>query len=229
MIISHKYKFIFIKTLKTAGTSIETYLSQYCGEDDILTPFGRPEAGHEPRNYRGEFDPSVEIALTRGEGETLAREQLQQGIKFYNHIPAYLVRCRVPAGIWKEYFKFCVERNPWDKVISHYHFVKRRWNLEISLEDFIPSYPCLNYPSYTDYYDHNLVIVDRVLRYEKLNEELAHVFGLLRIPFAGALAIRAKGNYRSDRRPYQVVLTEQQRRLIEEIHNREIQLHDYRY
>ena len=38
MILSHKHQFIFIKTNKTAGTSIEIALSSICGEDDIITP-----------------------------------------------------------------------------------------------------------------------------------------------------------------------------------------------
>ena len=38
MIVSHKYKFIFIKTRKTAGTSIEYNLSKYLGKEDIITP-----------------------------------------------------------------------------------------------------------------------------------------------------------------------------------------------
>lgn len=38
MIISHAHRFIFIKTEKTAGTSLEIALSRYCGSDDI-TPF----------------------------------------------------------------------------------------------------------------------------------------------------------------------------------------------
>ena len=38
MIISHEHKFIFLKTRKTAGTSIELALSQLCGPNDIITP-----------------------------------------------------------------------------------------------------------------------------------------------------------------------------------------------
>jgi len=44
MIISHKHKFIFIKTRKTAGTSIEIFLSQFCGKNDTLTPIGEGES-----------------------------------------------------------------------------------------------------------------------------------------------------------------------------------------
>ena len=36
MIISHKHKFIFVKTFKTAGSSVEKYLYDYLGPSDIL-------------------------------------------------------------------------------------------------------------------------------------------------------------------------------------------------
>ena len=37
MIISQKKNFIFLKTAKTAGSSIEFYLSQFCGKKDTIT------------------------------------------------------------------------------------------------------------------------------------------------------------------------------------------------
>ena len=37
MIISHSKKFIFLRTIKTASSSLEIFLSQFCDKDDILT------------------------------------------------------------------------------------------------------------------------------------------------------------------------------------------------
>ena len=37
MIASHAHRFIFLKTRKTAGTSVEIALSKACGPDDVIT------------------------------------------------------------------------------------------------------------------------------------------------------------------------------------------------
>ncbi len=34
MLVSHSKKFIFLKTMKTAGTSVEIYLERYCVPSD---------------------------------------------------------------------------------------------------------------------------------------------------------------------------------------------------
>ncbi|WP_293150922.1 hypothetical protein [Okeania sp. SIO2C9] len=57
MIISYRYKFIFLKTKKTAGTSVEISLSRFCGDDDVITPISledeaiRKLLGKRQQNY----------------------------------------------------------------------------------------------------------------------------------------------------------------------------------
>ena len=228
MIISHRHRFIFVKTVKTAGTSIEIFLSQHCGPKDVVTPIDPPVAGHEPRNYTGFVNPLPGI-IERPTRFFPAVAHMFSQRKFYNHMPAMLVQKRVASRIWKNYFKFCVERNPWDKTLSHYHMQKARQGKPLSLDEYLErgNLP-INYPRYTDAAGQR-IIVDRVLRYENLNAELAQVFAELGIPFSDGLGIHAKADYRKDRTPYQAVFSEQQRLIIEKAFAREIELHGYHF
>src|SRR5438876_5323295 len=229
MILSHKHKFIFVKTAKTAGTSIEVFLSKHCGTTDIVAPIRPPVEGHEPRNCRGFINPLPEILERPGKLFSALQHSITSREKFYNHMPAALVQKRVPAFIWKTYFKFCVERNPWDKVLSHYHMHNARAGGSLSLDEYLvrSRFP-INYFRYTDRSGKKL-IVDRVVRYENLLAELSEVFAHLEIPFEGTLGIAAKFDYRTDRRPYREVFSDEQGLLIGKAFVNEIKLHGYRF
>lgn len=199
MIISHKHKFIFIKTQKTASTSIEVYLSQHCYERDIITPINPYVSPHVARNHEG----------------------------FYNHISACEIRSRIPEAVWKSYFKFCVERNPWDKTLSHYHMLRSRKGGDLSLERYLSEATlCVDHPLYTDEKNAG-IIVDKIIRYEKLVTGLSEIFACLGIPFEGSLNVYAKSEYRKDRRHYNEVYTEHQRRVVEKAFDWEIQTFAY--
>ena len=86
MIISHTHKFIFIKTVKTAGTSIEGFLSQHCGPEDVLTPIFPPIEGHEPRNYEGSVHPLSEILRLPFGPVSAWRHISSQRQRFYRHM-----------------------------------------------------------------------------------------------------------------------------------------------
>jgi hypothetical protein len=229
MILSHKYKFIFIKTAKTAGTSIEVLLSKHCGPEDIVTPIAPTVEGHQPRNYEGFISPVPEILQRPGKLFSVLRHAITSRDKFYNHMPAREVRNRVGSDVWNRYFKFCVERNPWDKVLSHYYMHAAREGGSLSLDEYLARgrFP-INYFRYTDR-SGTKIIVDRILRYENLVAELSEVFSQLQIPFDGTLGATAKSGYRSDRRQYQEVFNDEQRKIVERAFAKEIELHGYRF
>lgn len=214
--------------MKTAGTSIEVYLSQYCGENDVVTPIMPHVKPHIARNYRGLWNPVPEMLDKKGKG---IRRDLRDFLKlrrFYNHIPAFSIQKRVSTEIWDNYFKFCIERNPWDKTLSDYHMFNARSLEKMSLDEYLDNGRfCLNYPKYTDL-SGNLMI-DKVLKYENLLDELGKVFDLIKVPFSGTLGVKAKSEHRLDRAPYQDVLNDKQRQLIAGAFSKEIEMHGYLY
>jgi hypothetical protein len=148
MIISHKHKFIFIKTRKTAGTSIEMALEEICGSEDVITPDIAKSRRSAPgasdvlisraRNYNGVFNPFVELPMASSALDVarISRDFLRWP-KYYNHMRGYSVKSRVDSKVWNNYYKFCFERNPWDKVISFYYWFNRGNNNALSIGDFI--------------------------------------------------------------------------------------------
>ena len=228
MIISHKYRFIFIKTVKTAGTSIEAYLSQFCDAKDVITPIYPRLDIHKARNYKGLWNPVPELNTNPKINYLRYTKNLVLLNKYYNHIPARFVRNRVSSDVWNKYYKFCVERNPWDKSISHYSMLKQRSGNSITFDDYLRNRNfCVNFPKYLD--ENNNIIVDKIIRYESLDDELNTVFSNLDIPFSGTLEIKAKSEYRKDKRHYHDIYTDKQAEVIARAFEREIKLHGYQY
>jgi len=129
MIVSHRHRFVFLKTAKTAGTSVEVFLRRFCGPDDIITPITPIDeqvplaAGHPPRNY----DEDRALEQTYCEHVTAGRleEALamhERGLNFYNHMSAAELSQCLGAALLEDYFVFTMERHPYDKAISRAAF-----------------------------------------------------------------------------------------------------------
>lgn len=121
MILSHKHRFIYIKTNKTASSSVEIALSQLCGPDDIITPtadeFMQMRGEHKARNWRFDHPLVPKRSLIR---RLLGRPEryYHPSVGFYEHMPAWRVKAYAGDEVWNSYFKFTFERNPWDRQVS---------------------------------------------------------------------------------------------------------------
>jgi hypothetical protein len=132
------------------------------------------------------------------------------------------IRARIPEVVWNSYYKFCFERNPWDRVISYYYW-KHRKGPRPALSDFVHSERLgkLRKQGRDLYTIGGEVVVDRVCRFEALDGELAAVCRKLGMPWPLELP-RAKGGFRRDRRNYRDLLGERERQRIAEFFHDEI-------
>ncbi len=190
MLISHSKKFIFTKTVKTAGTSVEVYFEPYCIAPGQWQASNRREEHHDQHGIVG--------ART---GSPLGI----QGSIFWNHMPAKTIRALVGAEVWDTYCKFCTVRNPFDQLVSMYLWFgglhgrpsrkrtllsrirlpwvsARQWNrIRQKFQAWLEKMPLP--------IDRNKYIIDgefcmdHVLRFESLLEDVEGLCGRLGIPF----------------------------------------------
>ena len=153
MIVSHKNNFIFFKTLKTAGSSIQAALSSICGPDDILIGIMMIDGVLPDRPSRGQL---------RQFRNSLVPKTYTEVSQYYN----------VP-----DFFSFGFVRNPYDLVVSRYHWDAAKFGRESPIEGFKAwtkhyiqerAYKDLQHP-YLGTEDS--ILVDFVGRYENISED----------------------------------------------------------
>jgi len=179
MIISHEHRFIFLKTKKTAGTAIEAALSELCGPRDVITPY-REESeaerkGLAPQNYRIDHPlkpkrPLLKRLLMRPE------RYYHPSVGYYEHMPAATVRAYVGEEVWRSYFKFAFDRNPWDRQVSWYLYKTKSKRTRPSFERFMASRKRAYVNNHEIYLEDGTLsgglAVDFLGRYESLEEDL---------------------------------------------------------
>ena len=230
MIISHKYKFIFLKTNKTAGTSVEIALSRFCGPDDVITPISRKdEKIRKKLGYRGPQNYLAPLREYSFKDLALSLLKGKRKPKFYNHVSASEVRAIVGQQIWDSYFKFCIERNPWDRVVSLYYW-RNPSDPRPTFSEFIESkIPLiLKRWGFELYTIDGHIAVDKICRFENLAEELEKVRVQLGIPEKLYLT-QAKSRLRKEKRKYHEIFGEAEKEKIAELFADEIQLFRYEF
>lgn len=186
-LILHSRKLIFLRTRKTASTSLEYALLPFLDRKDFVStssgwnPDGHPwwrtthQATDNPREQEWK-----EFLLGVG------------ALRFsiYKHEPAAGVRTAVGNRVWRSYFKLSVERHPYDRLISMWQWRYRDRPEKPSLPHFVRFLEKVkasddqwrgrgtkwqlysNWPIYTI---DDRVVADHVIRWENLEDELAAI------------------------------------------------------
>lgn len=207
MIVSHERKFIFLKTRKTAGTSVECALSALCGPDDIITPVSeRDEAmrqGRGPQNWDVNFNPWWKTQARR---VGLFQKGRKHRGHYYNHMTAAEARRHLGEAVWRSYFKFAIGRNPWDRQVSFYRWRTKNAEQPMPFPEFMSSERRARRDNHEIFMIGDAVAVDFLLRYEALEEDLAQALSRIgaaqRLDLPRAKAVAARGSGRSYRDYY---------------------------
>lgn len=111
MIVSHKHKFIFVKTHKTSTQTFLKFIKPHLGPDDVMAGDGGSDVNEDTKiNVDKKFEATGKSAL-----------DLQE--IYGNHLPWFMIRDTVGQEIWDNYTKFTIERDPYDRLLSLFYFV----------------------------------------------------------------------------------------------------------
>lgn len=186
MIVSHRYRFIFIKTHKTAGSSMEMALGPLCGPDDIVTPMESNRGTDIPRNFHADTPLGRAYAKSKWVRKCIDRHSPLLGAWYYEHMPATRVRELVGRDVWNRYHKFCFERNPWAKVVSYFNWKRHGQGRSVpEFRDYVLRKTHRLPMDARLYFDGDECLMDEVIDYSDFQGGFADVCQRLGIPYDG--------------------------------------------
>ena len=203
VLVSYRYNFIYLKSRKTAGTSVEMALEPLCTPPGATvteaTETSKTQYGIVGR--RGKKRKSLPL-LGRVE-KLLLRWEAQK--------PAWAVRFGVGKRCWDRSTRIANIRNPFDKVISWYHFEHRHEgnvkNLDFSIlrKNFLEQLKGGRFGG-----DRNIFfigdnyVIDRIIRFEHLRDDLTALQRELELPIDPVAGLSHEKSMKESRRNYPV-------------------------
>ncbi len=193
MLVSHSHRFVYLKTNKTAGTSVELYFEPYC-VDPAAPPASESRAESESRwgivGYRGPDSSNR---------------------KWFNHMSAAAVRDALAPGVWGSYFKFAVVRNPYDVVVSAFWWrldpEQRHALAEAPFDEVRSAFAVFAAtaplpPNGNKVAIDGELVVDRVVRFERLEQDVEDVCAAVGVPWRPERLGRFKAGTRMRDEPF---------------------------
>ena len=247
MLVSHRYQFIFIKTVKTAGTSIESYFEPYCMFE------GEWEQSHARDEYISE------AGIIGQRAQRYRKKGMRKRMRkptYKSHIPAYEIRKQVGEEIWNSYFKFTAVRNPFDKLVSKFLFKEMKKNkhygrvhlMKIKMKNMLKGKEGLFDTGSEDteierfrqwlqdgtrpldrnkYILDGQICVDYFIRFECLHDDIKQICDYLSIPFEPERLPEFKKGHRDDKTPVKEFYDRETENIVRELYDWEIRRFGY--
>lgn len=212
--ISHEYKCIFIHIPKTAGSSIYKF---FFPEVPLL-----PEEPNYEMHYG--WCPQRKLYLQHAN----AYQLLDTGL--------------ISGKVWKEYFKFVIVRNPWDRSYSDYLWAMRTSAIQDSFKNYIraqgdfkrifsnpdqPGYKGNHLLSQSEFFaSSGKYAVDYIGNFENLQLHMELIAQKLKIKRSFTQRINGSTSRYSH---YSSFYTGSRKTLVEEIYRKDIERFNYKF
>jgi len=171
--------------------------------------------------------------------DTKRRPRLERFLEVVpEHMTALEIRDFLPKEQWDSYYKFCFERNPFDRIISLWLWRKHTKGQQISFDQFISAIESddrrkqkqlgvSHWDNWSIYSIDDEIAVDRVYDYASLTDGLNDATRIIGLPFDGWLPNLKKGHRVDGSHNYQEFLNDKQRGRLRRIFSREMQAFGY--
>lgn len=210
MPISHKYKCIFIHIPKAAGESIGYALNMI----DAKT------------NVNVENRDSLYGWIDKSSSDLLAHGFLSGVLQ---HLTLRDLKKVLSPDIMNQYFKFAFVRNPWDRMVSYYHFTKIAFPAEYSQLSFIQFLnglsPYLKQEQYDFIIDENGdPQVDFIGKLETVARDFKTVCKKINVP-----ELKLPSKNATQHEHYSYYYTNETRELVAELFKNDIRVFGYKF
>lgn len=241
MILSYKHKFIFMHVPKAAGSSITVHLAKHMGAHDIQVGVWpeRIEAGIHP-NWRFYSDMAHPWCASRLLASAARGRSNWKSINAI-HKRRYdvLVGERTAPNVkkafpneWLRYLKFAVVRNPFDRWLSQYHWLKVS-SRGLSYSQFLEHVEANDYSKFPRMIDpwevisiDGEIVMDRIARFESLGDDMATICEEIGIPYEKSSMPRVKVGKRLEYRDHHTL---EDRARVERISAQELEVLGYEF
>jgi len=182
MLLSYKHNYLFLRSHKTGGTSVQIGLERDVGPEDIVSDIAEYKSWRDSSKYT-------------------TNPQNSKGIKLHS-MPGG-VRRRIGDELWGKLFKFTCVRNPWEMAVSVYYYYA--FGRKYTFKEWIKKSGCAN-QKFAFWKDTGEEVCNDYIRFERLQEDyerICKIIGILPIKLPFTKDCRSKVRWKKE--PYQKI------------------------